>query len=44
LGGQVIPYVVICDGEGNIVYKHSGYTDGGELELIEKVRELIAGK
>ncbi|MBQ8657411.1 MAG: TlpA family protein disulfide reductase [Prevotella sp.] len=41
LGVQVIPYVMICDGNGNIVFKHSGYTDGGEQELIEKVRELL---
>ncbi len=42
-GAQVIPFVVICDGEGKIVYKHSGYTDGAENELIEKVRELVKG-
>lgn len=41
LGIQMIPYVIICDGEGNIVYKHNGYTEGAEQELIEKVRELI---
>ena len=41
LGIQMIPYVLIVDGQGNIVYKHNGYTDGGEIELIEKVRELI---
>ena len=41
LGIQMIPYVLIVDGKGNIVYKHNGYTDGAELELIEKVRELI---
>lgn len=41
LGIQMIPYVIICDGEGNIVYKHNGYTDGAENELIEKVRELV---
>jgi len=40
-GIQTIPFVLICDGEGNIVYKHNGYTDGAETELIEKVRELI---
>ena len=40
-GIQNIPYTVICDGEGNIVYKHSGYVDGAEEELIEKVRELL---
>ena len=41
LGIQMIPYVLIVDGKGNIVYKHNGYTDGAETELIEKVRELI---
>lgn len=40
LGIQMIPYVIIVDGKGNIVYKHNGYTDGAEVELIEKVREL----
>lgn len=41
LGIQMIPYVLIVDGKGNIVYKHNGYTDGAENELIEKVRELV---
>jgi thiol-disulfide isomerase/thioredoxin len=41
LGIQMIPYVLIVDGQGNIVYKHNGYTDGAETELIEKVRELV---
>ena len=43
LGIQMIPYVLIVDGDGNIVYKHNGYTDGAENELIEKVRELVKG-
>ena len=41
LGIQMIPYVLIVDGEGKIVYKHNGYTEGAEEELIEKVRELV---
>ena len=41
LGIQMIPYVLIVDGQGNIVYRHAGYTDGEETELIEKVKELI---
>lgn len=41
LGIQMIPYVMICDGNGRIVYRHNGYTDGDEEELIEKVRELL---
>lgn len=40
LGIQMIPYVLIVDGKGDIVYRHAGYTDGAEFELIEKVREL----
>ena len=41
LGCQMIPYTIIVDGKGEIVYKHNGYTDGAETELIEKVRELL---
>ncbi|MBO7137305.1 MAG: TlpA family protein disulfide reductase [Bacteroidaceae bacterium] len=41
LSGQMIPYTLIVNGKGEIVYKHSGYTDGAETELIEKVKELL---
>lgn len=41
LSGQMIPYTLIVNGKGEIVYKHSGYTDGAEIELIEKVKELL---
>ncbi len=41
LGIQMIPYVLLMDGQGNIVYRHNGYTDGEEAELLSKVRELI---
>lgn len=41
LGIQMIPYVMIIDGNGNIVETRNGYTDGGEQHLIEKIRELI---
>ncbi len=41
LGGINIPFVVVCDGKGNVVSKHNGYTDGAEDELIEEVRALI---
>lgn len=44
LGIQMIPYVLIVDGRGNIVYKHNGYTDGAETELIEMVREVMSEK
>ena len=41
VGGQMIPYTLVVDAKGKIVYKHSGYTDGAETELIKKVRELL---
>ncbi len=41
LGIQMIPYVLICDGQGNIVDQRSGYTEGAEEHVIEKVRELL---
>lgn len=41
LGIQMIPYILIVDGKGNLAYRHAGYTDGEESELIDKVRELI---
>lgn len=42
LGVQTIPYTIIVDGDGKIVYRHNGYVEGAEEELIEKVRELVA--
>lgn len=44
LGVQTIPYVIVCDGKGNIVSKHNGYTEGAEEELIEEVRKLVGKK
>lgn len=41
LGVNMIPAVFVVDGNGNIVDQHSGYTDGSEEHLIEKVRELL---
>lgn len=39
LGINMIPYALVVDGSGNIVYNHTGYVDGGEEELIEVVRK-----
>ncbi|RHP63729.1 TlpA disulfide reductase family protein [Bacteroides sp. OF04-15BH] len=41
MGVQMIPHVFVIDGNGKIAFSHSGYTDGAEAELIEKVRELV---
>lgn len=41
MGVQLIPHVLILDGSGKVVLSRSGYTEGGEEHLIEKVRELV---
>ena len=41
MGVVNVPHTFILDGEGEIVWQHTGYQDGGEEELIEKVRELL---
>lgn len=43
MGVDDVPHAFIVDGQGNIVWAHKGYVDGGEEEIIEKLRE-ITGK
>lgn len=40
MGIQQIPHLLIIDGEGNIVESRSGYTEGSEGHIIEKLREI----
>ena len=40
LGGQSVPYTVVLDKKGNIVYEHNGYKAGDELELEKKIAEF----
>ena len=40
MGVVNVPHTFILNGDGEIVWQHTGYQDGGEEELIEKVREL----
>ncbi len=41
MGVNLIPHVFVIDGNGKIAESRSGYTEGGEQHLIEKVKELI---
>lgn len=41
LGVNLIPHAIVCDGKGQIVESHSGYTEGGEEHLIQKVRDIL---
>lgn len=40
LNWSSIPYTIVVDGTGNIVYKHTGYTEGDEYLLEDKLAEL----
>lgn len=42
MGVQMVPHVFVVDGDGKVVESHSGYTDGSEASLIDKIRELQA--
>lgn len=41
LNVSLVPTVFVIDGNGKIADQRSGYTDGSEQHLIEKVRELL---
>lgn len=41
LNFQSIPYTILLDQSGNIVYEHSGYLPGDEYELEEKIKALV---
>lgn len=43
LNFQTIPQVYILDKDGNIVYSHSGYVPGDEVEIEERLKELAKG-
>lgn len=40
LNFQAVPYTVVIDQEGNIVYRHDGYVEGDEYELEDIIKEL----
>lgn len=37
---SLTPQTYVVDQKGNIVYSHSGYTPGSELELLDKLKEI----
>lgn len=42
LGGQNVPFAVLLDKKGNIVYTHTSYKEGDEIELEKQVAALAA--
>ncbi len=41
MGVNDIPHVFVVDGEGNVVWNHQGYVDGGEEDIIEAVKKAM---
>jgi len=39
-----VPHTFLIDGEGNIVYQHTTYSDGDEEELYELIKKLVSGE
>lgn len=39
MGVNDIPHVFVVDGNGNIVWNHQGYVDGGESDILEEVKK-----
>ena len=37
-----VPYTLLLDGQGTIVYQHNSYKDGDEDELLEQIKKLAA--
>jgi thiol-disulfide isomerase/thioredoxin len=43
LNFQSVPFTLIIDQKGKIVFRHIGYEEGGEAEVFAKVKELVKG-
>ena len=41
---NMIPHTFVLDGEGRVVWQHTSFSEGAELQLIETVRKVIAGE
>lgn len=44
LNVNLIPHTFLINGKGEIVWQHTSFTEGSELELIELVRKLNKGE
>ncbi|MCF8230912.1 MAG: TlpA family protein disulfide reductase [Bacteroidales bacterium] len=44
MGVNTIPHTFILNGDGEVVWQHTSYSEGSEHQLIEKVRKLNRGE
>ena len=40
LNFQSVPFVMIIDKTGKIAFRHTGYEEGGEKQVLDKIKEL----
>lgn len=43
LNFQTVPYTILIDGEGKIIYRHNSYVEGDEYVMEEKLKKLTSG-
>lgn len=41
---NMVPHTFLVNGQGEIVWQHTSFSEGSELELIDMVRKLNAGQ
>lgn len=44
MGVNNVPHTFLIDGNGNIVYSHNNYSPGDEMELYDKILELVGAE
>jgi thioredoxin-related protein len=42
LNAPIIPFTVLLDASGKIVYSHTGYVEGDEYILEEKIKSIAS--
>lgn len=44
MGVNLVPHTFILNGKGEIVWQHTTFAEGGELEMIETIRKIKKGE
>ncbi len=44
MGVNLVPHTFILNGKGEIVWEHTAFTEGSELEMIEVIRKVAKGE
>ncbi|NVO02658.1 MAG: TlpA family protein disulfide reductase [Bacteroidetes bacterium] len=41
---NAVPHTFLINGKGEIVWQHTSFTDGGEIELLKLIKKVAAGE